>query len=344
VEQQLPLRFRSAILACFAETATAVGVDPYALLRKRGIDPRWLDDPELWVPAPTVAALLEYAAAASGRDDFGLLLAEGQGVPTLGPVAVLLAHEGSVKQIIETAVQFMPLISNAIVINLAEHDGSAVMRYDLQVAPPFAQLVDLAVSVGVAALVDSTRGKWRPATMHFRHSAPRFEATFRRFFRCPVSYEEPFDGWTCPAADLAISTGATDGKLAAYARRLLLSSQEMRSSENFSARVASAIYLLIGYGTPALNKVGVLLDMSPRSIQRSLAAEGTTFEAVLNRIRRDIAVHSLANSDMPMAQVGYSAGFSDHSAFSRWFKDAFKRSPTQWRTAARSSQAEPNQS
>ena len=256
-----PSRFRSALLARFIDTSRFVGIDGYAILRDARIDPRWLEDPEGWISAESVAGALEQAARVSGRDDFAILLANSQSLASLGPAALVLEHELSARQIVMAGIEFRPAISDAILITFKEKDDVAVMSFEFQTRLPSAQLSDFVVAVATAVLVDATGGRWHPISVHFRHPRPRLTETFSRYFGCPAYFGEEFDGWTCNRSDLDIANPAANALLATYARRLLNLTPEMSVAETFSGRVASSIQLLLAHGHPNLGRVAANLGL-----------------------------------------------------------------------------------
>jgi len=75
--------------------------------------------------------------------------------------------------------------------------------------------------------------------------------------------------------------------------------------------------------------------MSPRSLQRRLAEERTSFREVLEKLRRDLARDHLERHRTPIAAVAYLTGFSDVSAFTRAVRRWFGRTPARLRQEAR---------
>jgi AraC-like DNA-binding protein len=69
--------------------------------------------------------------------------------------------------------------------------------------------------------------------------------------------------------------------------------------------------------------VAHLFSVHPRTLQRQLAAEGTTFEEVLDGVRREEARRYLTTTDLPLGQVAALVAFSEQSSLShacrRWF-------------------------
>ena len=95
--RDLGLAFRAA-LTHFAELASACKLDARALVASVGLPARCLSEPDLKVPAHLVGRLLE-AAAVQGREPaFGLRLAESRRLSNLGPLALLVRDEPTLRR------------------------------------------------------------------------------------------------------------------------------------------------------------------------------------------------------------------------------------------------------
>jgi len=77
------------------------------------------------------------------------------------------------------------------------------------------------------------------------------------------------------------------------------------------------------------------LHVSVRTLNRRFAEEGTHFQLVKDGLRRDIAVHRLANSNTGVAALAFDLGFSDATGFCRAFKHWTGSSPTDYRKGNR---------
>jgi AraC-like DNA-binding protein len=71
--------------------------------------------------------------------------------------------------------------------------------------------------------------------------------------------------------------------------------------------------------------------MSVRTLNRGLAAEGTTYREVLEQIRRELASRHLANAQSSIGEVAFLLGFSELSAFHRAFKRWTGQTPAEFR-------------
>jgi AraC-like DNA-binding protein len=77
------------------------------------------------------------------------------------------------------------------------------------------------------------------------------------------------------------------------------------------------------------------LHLSVRTLNRRFAEEGTQFQAVKDGLRRDIAVHRLANSNTAVAALAFDLGFADATGFCRAFKHWTGSSPSDYRRGNR---------
>jgi AraC-like DNA-binding protein len=112
-----------------------------------------------------------------------------------------------------------------------------------------------------------------------------------------------------------------------FARELLSQAQ----GSSLAARVRRTLAAQLESGSSDLSTVARKLAMSPRSLQRRLADERTTFRALQDGLRRDVARHHLERPHASIAEVAYLTGFSEASAFTRAVRRWFGRSPAQLR-------------
>ena len=71
---------------------------------------------------------------------------------------------------------------------------------------------------------------------------------------------------------------------------------------------------------PDLAATADALHMAASTLQRRLATDGTSFQALKDELRRDLAIVRLNTSTVPLAALAYELGFADSAAFQRAFK------------------------
>jgi len=84
-----------------------------------------------------------------------------------------------------------------------------------------------------------------------------------------------------------------------------------------------------------MGRVAELLNLSRRTLQRRLEDEGTSFKAVLDDTRRELANRLIHDRLMTLGEIAYLLGFSETSSFSRACRRWTGVSPSQLRGRGR---------
>lgn len=86
---------------------------------------------------------------------------------------------------------------------------------------------------------------------------------------------------------------------------------------------------------PELPETAAALRMTPRTLNRRLEDEGSSFRAIKDALRRDIALARLTKTSQPVSAIAAELGFSDPSAFFRAFVGWTGTSPSAYRRRLR---------
>jgi AraC-like DNA-binding protein len=105
-------------------------------------------------------------------------------------------------------------------------------------------------------------------------------------------------------------------------------------------RVRAVIIRHLPDGEPRRPKIAAILGMSERTLQRRLAAEGISFQRLLDDTRHELAQHYLSQRNLSLADTAYMLGFSDQSSFFRAVRRWFGVSPRHYRIRLTSGEPE----
>jgi AraC-like DNA-binding protein len=86
---------------------------------------------------------------------------------------------------------------------------------------------------------------------------------------------------------------------------------------------------------PGLDEAARRLGLSPRGLRRKLQESGTTYQQVLDDLRRRLATRLLQESEEPVYAIGYRLGFENPSDFGRAFRRWTGESPSAVRARRR---------
>jgi AraC-like DNA-binding protein len=321
----LPVATRALVEAC-----ARLGLDTDALLARSGLDRALLADPDARIDAGRADAVWREAYALA--DDPALALHAAQQTP-FGAFRVLDylgASGGSLGEGLRRVAAYFPLVDPRAALAVEEEDGAVALAFrgtGTELPPP-AQEYTLAI------LASRVRHVAPGAALAVRLAFPR-PADAREHAR--VFGAEPVFGaavaaLVLPRADWNAPTCTGDptlfAALDAHAHTLL---ERASPQAGEAARVREALDSEPPGREPSLASVARHLGTSPRTLQRRLGAERTSFAALVDEVRRARAVAYLDSRDVSIAEVSWLLGFAEQSAFTRAFRRWTGEAPTAWR-------------
>ncbi|WP_035883625.1 AraC family transcriptional regulator [Cupriavidus metallidurans] len=325
---------RSALLVKFSEVSRTVGIDADRLIQHVGGDRACMFSPDLHVPEPWLARMLESSeqAGQGASASIGLLMAETWRMSDFGPISLLLQHQPTLRHALGQLETYRHLLSESVAVHVEEFDDIAIVHQQVitERPNPGRQPVELSVGALQSLMKSMLGGHWKPRSVHFSHAAPASLHVHQRLFGTRVEFGCDFDGITIDRHDLDRPNPLGDVNLARYAKEFLDERPHGKQTSTAS-NVRRAIQLLLPRGRSGIEQVGQQLGMSSRTLQRRLEQEGVEFSTLLGEVRRGLANRYLGDQRYPVSQVATLLGFSEVSTFSRWFAAQFGVSPTRWR-------------
>ncbi|MCA3560117.1 MAG: AraC family transcriptional regulator ligand-binding domain-containing protein [Aestuariivirga sp.] len=279
----------------------------------------------------TISAMLDRAAAYPGLEHIGLLIVQAQNHTVLGPVGQLMLSCETLGSALGTFVMLQMANSTAGAAYLHPVGEDHALGFGIY-APdlPSSHIYDASAAIGHNMVRDLTGGAVRPAEVLLGRPAPRNPEPYRRFFGCPVRFNEGQNCLILPGRSLGFRLPSADAKLR---ERLIsaLQQQIAQQQQGFAPRVRHAIRPLLVAGDASHKRVAAHLNLHPRTMGRRLEEEGITFEQLKDEVRLAVARELLARTAMAVSDVAGSLGYATPSAFVRAFRRWTGTSPSAWR-------------
>jgi AraC-like DNA-binding protein len=323
---------RSGVLAGAASLIRELGGDAPAICRAAGLDPQALVDADLPVPAAAIVAFLARAAEANDCESFGLQLAERQDLSVLGPLFWLMRSAATVGQLINDLVRHFALHTRGGTIAATSEPRGLAIDYALAIGLPAddRQTIELGLALFTDELRRHAPAQWQPVAAQLRHAEPRDLAHHRRAFGEIVAFNQDRNAVIVDTALLERPLSAADGR----SRRMLatmLERRRMPAPQATVMRVEGAVRALLPFSSCSIEEIADALALSVRTLQRQLAASGTSFQQVRDRVRADLASKYLQQSALSLAEISEILGYSEPSAFTRSFRRWHGTSPREAR-------------
>lgn len=330
MSQAKGLTVRAASLTGLAALCRSYGVDAAPLLRQAGLPANAETTPDLRLPVSGVDQVFELAAAACGREDFGLRLSELRGFANLGPISLLARDEPTVGEALAAISAYLPLHNDALVVTHEYFGEIAVLRSTLLGTGPKRQGIDIAVAMQHRILRQFAGAGWEAEEVCLSHPHPADLTKFRQVFGPRLRFDAEFSGVVVRADLLARPNPMAEAALRPYAAQWLRLA-DPGAGESMTQRVRRVLGLLLSSGRCTAGHVAAQLGVSRRTLTRALEAEGTRFLELLDAERGEVAQRHLAARARNLGQIGELLGFSSPAAFSTWFRHRFGQTPRDWR-------------
>lgn len=315
---------RSSSLTNFVEVALAVGLDPYRQLRKAGISNSALMDPSIMIPAKSVMHLLEDSARAAGIDDFGLRMGETRQLENLGPLAIALREDQTLRNAWQSLIRRLGITNGSMVLRIEEADGVAIFRQEVtdNMGGTVRQATELVACVTFRTLKQLLGPGWKPRSVCFSHRAPASLAMHQRLFGSSVRFNHEFDGIVLAAADLDAAIQSYDPLIARHARKFL-DEKLAQSDVTMPDKVRKLVFASLPTGECVAEKLAHQLGVDRKTMYRHLAHHNQSYSSIVDAVRVDLVNRYVENRERPLSEVAILLGFSSLSAFSRWFSGRF---------------------
>lgn len=316
-----------------------LGADPLPLLRRYRISPESLGEEEALISTRSTVQLIEASAAATGCPDFGLRMARGQDISVLGPLAIAMQNAPTVGHAMDYASRYLFVHSPDMVISLHPHSlyarKAAELRFELRLPrqASLRQTMDLCLADihHMVQLLAGSRYVLHAVTLPHEPLAP--PRTYSRFFGAPVRFAQAYAG--LHIAHSTLETGLQQVNDALRQMAIDYLSQHFRvPGQPLSARVRQALRRTLGTGRGKKADIAELLGMHPRTLQRHLDAEHTSFESLREEVRKETALRYLRETRMPLTQLAGVLGLSEQSALARSCRRWFGVPPSRLRRQA----------
>jgi AraC-like DNA-binding protein len=246
-----------------------------------------------------------------------------------------MRYSETVGQAMVTASQYLNVYNAAVSFTISSGDRRGQARLVFKLLPGhylrWTQMAEHGIGLTWRILTLLSEGRCRLRGLWFPHPAVAAEASYQARFDAPLVFEADQAALAVADKDLDLPISENIVELHDLATRYL-DSQLPRGRSALTLQVRQTIEALLGTGTCSHQEVARALYMHPRTLQRRLREEGTTFEAIKDEARQDLAQRYLSQPDVPLTQVTALLGYSEQSALGRSCRRWFDTTPREMRS------------
>ncbi|MGH7272422.1 MAG: AraC family transcriptional regulator ligand-binding domain-containing protein, partial [Polyangiaceae bacterium] len=308
-----------------AELVERWSVPAAELLGGMGLTVEALGDPLCRVDLETMSWLLERARTLTGEPGLGYYLGLHKRVSIYGYLGFVAASSASLRDALAMAIEFAPVFSTAIGLELREEGGVASLcfeeRADLGRARDII-LISMMFGMGTVgrALTGGEPVIAADVAMDFTFAEPEYQPRFSNLV--------PGARFGQASNRVIFDSAALDRSIVTADREALKLARALCDRELFALdagaglpdRVRGELWSDAG-GLRSLQEVAKRLAVSSRTLKRRLAASDVSFSELVERDRRERAIILLRSSlsiDQVAERLEYSRAATFVRAFHRW--------------------------
>jgi AraC-like DNA-binding protein len=313
------------------------GVPVAPLLRRVGLTPELIADPEERLSVRSQIALLDEAAIALKDDCIGFTLARDFDPRDIGLVYYVMASSQTLGDALKRLARYSKVTNEALVFAYREGNGLIVnLNYSGVPRHSDRHQIEFCMFAALRLCRLLTGHSLVPQHFSISHHRSGDNSEMARFVGRKVEFGADAD-------EFALNVNAREFPLIHADTRLndlllkyceaALADRKGDDMSQLRTRVENAISTMLPHGRVLAEDVARSLGMSERTLARKLSDEGLNFTEILQQLRRDLAVRYLDDRKLHVSKIAWLLGFRDVSAFTHAFKRWTGKSPRQLRTA-----------
>lgn len=312
-----------------------LGLDEADILSALNIDSSLLDKTTKKVDANIVGQSIEYIASQKPNIRIGLKMGFNFPVSIMGIILNVYQNCHTLKDVFDKSPVYAPAVNTICLFS--NYSDERYLYHSMEVADNFSKNYPIATrhiyesQFGIILqLIYALTGKHiTPISVHSPYKKENTSDVLETFLQCPVQYDKPFM-MIFDKEILNTRIINANFEMLLIAERLISQLLNKEQKQSVSSIVRNYILQTIPGINLSLKSVARDLIMSERTLQRKLLVENTSYQAILDGVRIELANNYL-EEQISLAEISFLLGFESQSAFNKFFRKHFGQKPTRYK-------------
>jgi AraC-like DNA-binding protein len=319
--------------------AVGKGCDLQSLCESTNLTPADLHNPEKRVEGVDACVRLWEAILSQTKDEaIGLHLGIEHNLSIIGLIGYVIHNCPTLKEAWDVFQGNQQLLSGWLTYDMVFNKDNVQLLYTVdpvwtKASPHTAWQ---AADVPMAGLLNSIRiltGKAiLPKLVEVVRPKPATASEYEKIFQCAIKFSAPANRLTFSKDMPSTPILSADKSLyATFSQLLNLKIAEHSISTTFVEEVKRVLMSDFQSVVPAIEVIASHMNMSSRSFQRKLEAEGSSYRAISEEIKKELTLALLKNPKYNSNEISRALGYAEPAAFRLAFKRWMDETPAQWR-------------
>jgi len=310
--------------------------EPNELVGKLDIDRSKLYDVDYTIPISELDTALRLSAQITNREDIGLYQGAQVDIQQMGVLAYIMLNSKDFETAFNNYKQYNLMICSGISydIHLQDHDLKINFTPALAERSKNRILMDCLLSSFIRLTEQLTGTNLHIKAVCYSSSPPIQYQPYIEFFGQTPTFNASETSLLLDAAILKAPIMFSNPSVYMMFKRYLDEKiNSLVQLKEFTFKTEEYLYQNIRGNCPSIKDVSHHLFISTRTLQSKLKDENTTYQTILNDVRKSLSITYLKDNSMSITDIAYILGFSEPSTFYSTFKKWTGTMPHKYRLA-----------
>lgn len=326
----IPLQNHPSKLIRFVEQQ---GINLELLLENTHIAPGHIGKSRHYINYLQYAQLAKNAIALSAQPDLGLLFGKELNISSHGIIGFAAMCRATVEDALNIAIKYKKTVSPITRLRL-EFDGNLATLYidpalgekDLEVF-----FIEALYASLISNLLYLSNSNQPDIKLYFKHSAPEYVQSYKDTLGQSLYFDQPSYMMQCDKSFLNTRLTLFNTSASIEAEKQCMDRlQEMNDSDSLITIIRDQLVKKM-HERPNLESLADSLYTSVSTLKRKLNEQHSSYQAILDDVRKELALKYLKDSSITIDEVAHKLNFNEASNFRRAFKKWTGKTPSDYR-------------
>ncbi len=297
------------------------GLDPELIFERCGIDSSLIEDPEYRVSHEKLLHMWEVVGELSDDPDFSLHLATEVPIAPFNAAGFSAMTSKNLREMLRSLEKYVVVFSDNGRFQTVEDSDTAKVVIDLSSGwPSNRQHTDFWLVFFWRNLSSNVGWNLPLCEVGFRHDRPKDTSVYDAVFGGDLKFKQEDNYFSFPRVYLDYQSISADPAMHKVHESQALKQLHALTESGILNKVKKAVYQSLPAKDIELKDIAELLNLTPRTVQRNLAREGSSFKKLVDEARKDYTLAEIRDTSFSISEIAYRLGYNDLSSFYRAFK------------------------
>mgnify|MGYP001358705546 CR=1 FL=1 len=252
----------------------------------------------------------------------GLYLGSQLTITTHGLLGLAAMSSSTLGEAADIACQYVATRTPLVSLRMEQQGRYACLKMDelYTLGDIRATFLEALIVTLIAVLRFVSAERARLIRVDFAFDEPEYGELYQAFFPCEVRFNQVANQLVIPQEDLSLPSQLADTQVQ---RQATQQCEEQLLKWKSQQRLSGQIQMMLARAKgrfPSFEQVADELVLSPRTLRRRLAGEGTSYKELLDQWRQDMACQYLTTTRLSVQQISHLLGYNDPANFGRAFR------------------------